>query len=73
LKLEEMYKQSLQTPTQIEKVLKDSPRKWARIKALIEQPEGKPSLVSADDKREALVIAVANDFEVLEDTTDDLV
>lgn len=76
LKLEEMYKQQLQTPTQIEKVLKDSPRKWARIKALIEQPEGKPSLVSADDKREALVIAVANDFEVLPDEpqgADDLV
>jgi hypothetical protein len=76
VKLEEMYKQSLQTPTQIEKVLKDSPRKWARIKALIEQPEGKPSLVSADDKREALVIAVANDFDVIEDTdnnADDLV
>lgn len=73
LKLDEMYKQTLQTPTQIEKVLKDSPRKWSKVKALIEQPEGKPSLVSADDKREALVIAVANDFEVLEDTTDDLV
>jgi hypothetical protein len=72
LKLDEMYKQQLQTPTQIEKVLKDSPRKWNKVKALIEQPEGKPSLVSADDKREALVIAVANDFDVIEDT-DDLV
>lgn len=75
LKLDEMYKQELQTPTQIEKVLKDSPRKWNKVKALIEQPEGKPSLVLADDKREALVVAVANDFDVIEDTetTDDLV
>lgn len=73
LKLDEMYKQELQSPTQIEKVLKDSPRKWNKVKALIEQPEGKPSLVLADDKREALVIAVANDFDVIEDTTDDLV
>lgn len=76
LKLDEMYKQELQSPTQIEKVLKDSPRKWNKVKALIEQPEGKPSLVLADDKREALVIAVANDFEALPDEvegTDDLV
>lgn len=74
LKLDEMYKQSLQSPTQIEKILKDSPRKWKKVLPLITKSEGKPTLAPAADKRPALVINVANDFDVVEDeTVDDLV
>lgn len=73
LKLDEMYKQALQSPTQIEKVLKDSPRKWKKVEPLITRSDGKPSLVPEFDRRPALVINVANDFDVVEDTAEDLV
>lgn len=74
LKQDEMYKQSLQSPTQIEKILKDSPRRWNKVLPLIGKAEGKPTLAPATDKRPALVINVANDFDVVEDeTVDDLV
>ena len=62
LKQDEMYKQSLQTPTQIEKALKDSPRKWKKVEPLITRSEGKPTRAPEWDKRPALVINVANDF-----------
>lgn len=73
LKQDEMYKQSLQTPTQIEKALKDSPRKWKKVEPLITRSEGKPALAPEWDKRPALVINVANDFDVVEDNAEDLV
>ena len=64
LKQDEMYKMKLETPTTIEKVLKDSPKRWTKVKALITQPDGKPSVAPVSDKREALVIKpVADDFE----------
>lgn len=66
LKQGEMYKQSLQTPTAIEKLLKDSPRRWNRIESLIVQPEGKPVVAFADDKRPAL----PRGEEQFEDLTD---
>lgn len=74
LKQDEMYKQSLQSPTQIEKILKDSPRRWNKVLPLIGKAEGKPTLVPASDKREAIRVNVAEDFDVVEDeAVDDLV
>lgn len=74
LKQDEMYKQSLQSPTQIEKILKDSPRRWNKVLPLIGKAEGKPTLVPASDKREAIRVNVAEDFDVVGDeAVDDLV
>ncbi|API59610.1 hypothetical protein BSL82_10025 [Tardibacter chloracetimidivorans] len=54
LKQEEMYDFSLISPTTAEKRLKDSPRRWVKVQQLITQPEGKPSVAPASDKRPAL-------------------
>lgn len=67
LKQEEMYSFSLISPTSAEKLLKDTPKRWARVLPLIGQSEGKPSVAPESDKRPALVITpTENDFEVLE-------
>jgi hypothetical protein len=63
LRTDEMYDLSLISPTTAEKRLKDSPRRWSKIKELIEQPAGKPSVAPAYDKRPAL--NVADDFSDL--------
>lgn len=69
LKQEEMYTFKLISPTQAEKVLKDSPKRWNRAKALIGQKPGSPTVVPESDKRPALVINPSADFvdETLED------
>lgn len=72
LKQDEMYKLNLQSPTQIEKVLKESPRRWAKVLPLISRSDGKPVLAPESDKREALVLSVAEDFDVVVEETDDL-
>ena len=54
LKLDEMYNKKIISPTQAEKLLKDSPRKWVRLEPLIVKPEGKPTVVPIGDKRPAL-------------------
>ncbi|MEE9356599.1 MAG: DUF2800 domain-containing protein [Methylococcaceae bacterium] len=72
LKLDEMYDQSLKTPTKLEKLLKEEkPRKWDRIKALITQAEGKPSVAHKDDKRPALDMAPK--FEDMSNNINDLI
>ncbi|MFI9652819.1 DUF2800 domain-containing protein [Guyparkeria halopsychrophila] len=64
LRKDEMYKLTLQTPTQIAKLLKGHPRRWRRIEEQIHQPEGKPTLAPADDPRPAVTaIASAHEFE----------
>lgn len=68
LKQEEMYDMKLISPTTAEKVLKESPKRWARLAPLITQSEGKPSVAPESDKRPALVIApVEDDFQVVAD------
>lgn len=69
LKSEDMYDYKLISPTSAEKLLaKESPKRWAKLQALISRSEGKPSVAPASDKRPALVIApVVEDFEVVED------
>lgn len=72
LKSDEMYNRKLKTPPQIEKVLKDSPRKWAKLAGKIVQPDGKLSVAHVSDERPAVSVAAAeDDFEDLTDATND--
>ena len=83
LKVDQMYDFKLISPTTAEKVLKEAnPRKWNKLQPLIGRSDGKPSVAPASDKRPALSMAIAEQFEVLpeeveqvvaEDNFDDLV
>lgn len=69
LKTEEMYDLKLISPTSAEK-LHDAgtigPRQWPKLKALITQAAGKPSVAPEADKRPAISVApVADDFAVV--------
>ena len=71
LKVDEMYDFKLISPTKAEKVLKESPRRWAKLQPLITQSEGKPSVAPASDKRPALQIAQAGSaFDTLASVED---
>lgn len=77
LKVDEMYNKKLISAPQAEKLLKESnPRKWAKLQKMIVQRQGKPSVAPASDKRPALNLAIAEQFEELpaevEDNFDDL-
>ncbi|MGE8659100.1 MAG: DUF2800 domain-containing protein [Achromobacter sp.] len=64
LKADEMYDKTVISPTMAEKLLKDTPRRWAKAQALITKSEGSPSVAPASDKRPALVIQpAADDFD----------
>lgn len=64
LKQDEMYSFKLISPTTAEKVLKDTPKRWNKLQALITRSDGKPSVAPVSDKREALVIEpVADAFD----------
>lgn len=83
LKVDQMYDFKLITPTTAENVLKEAnPRKWNKLQPLIGRSDGKPSVAPASDKRPALNLAIAEQFEELpaeaeesavEDNFDDLV
>jgi len=85
LKVDQMYDFKLISPTTAEKVLKEAnPRKWNKLQPLIGRSDGKPSVAPASDKRPALSMAIAKQFEelpaeveeqviVAEDNFDDLV
>ena len=83
LKVDQMYDFKLISPTTAEKVLKEAnPRKWNKLQPLIGRSDGKPSVAPASDKRPALNMAIAEQFEelpaeveqpVAEDNFDDLV
>lgn len=71
LKREEMYDFKLISPTSAEKLLKkDSPRRWAKVEALITRADGKPTVVPESDPRPALNTDPANDFD---DVSDDAI
>ena len=61
LKVDEMYDMKLISPTSAEKVLKSTPKRWARVTALITQTKGGPSVAPESDKRPAMVITQAGD------------
>lgn len=63
LKTDEIYEHKLISPTKAEKVLKDSPRRWAQVEPLITQTDGKPSVAPISDKRPAY--SVADQFQDL--------
>lgn len=66
LKLHEMYDFKLISPASAEKVLKESPRKWPKLQALIVQSDGSPTVVPESDKRPAITVtSVADDFDNL--------
>jgi hypothetical protein len=63
LRQDEMYDMKLVSPTSAEKLLKDNPKRWAKVEDLITQSDGKPSVAPATDKRSALTVSsVADDF-----------
>lgn len=71
LKKDEMYDLKLISPTTAEKVLKDSPKRWNKVKLLIGQSEGKPSVAPVSDKRSALEIKpVEAEFAAIESAED---
>lgn len=72
LKIEEMYRMELISPTTAEKLLKkESSRRWKKLQDLIVQKDGPPAVVPISDKREALVFApAADDFEELPEVED---
>lgn len=66
LKVDQMYDFKLISPTTAEKVLKEAnPRKWNKLQPLIGRSDGKPSVAPASDKRQALSMAIAEQFEEL--------
>lgn len=83
LKSDEMYDRKVISPTGAEKLLGEAnKRKWAKLQPLIARSDGKPSVAPASDKRPALSMAIAEQFEelsaevenlVVEDSFDDLV
>lgn len=75
LKVEEMYDLKLISPTSAEKLTEGEkpligPRQWVKVKALITQADGKPSVAPESDKRPAIVKkATAAEFEAIQSTT----
>ena len=66
LKVQEMYELSLISPTTAEKLHKSGligPRQWPKLQDCITQPGGKPSVVPVADKRPALAVSTADDFD----------
>lgn len=52
IKRDMMFKESLISPTDAEKVFKtEKPRIWRRLEKLIERAQGKPTIAAADDPR----------------------
>ena len=68
-KQEQMYDFSLISKTTAEKLAKAEvigPRQWPRLKGLITQSEGKPSVAPASDKRPPIVVTpTADEFDSL--------
>lgn len=75
LKIEEMYDLKLISPTSAEELSKGDkpligPRQWTKVKALITQADGKPSVAPESDKRPAIAKkATADEFESIQSTT----
>lgn len=72
LKNEQMYEYKLISPTTAEKLLKDQPKRWNKLQALIGQSEGGISVAPITDKRPAIVVTPpADDFADESNTQDD--
>lgn len=63
LKQDQMYNQTVITPSQAETLLKkDSPRRWTKVEALVTRAQGKPTVAPETDPRPALDLTPENDF-----------
>jgi len=60
LKQEQMYDFKLISPTSAERVLKNQPKRWAKLQAHITQKSGAPSLVPVTDPHPALSRAISS-------------
>ncbi|WP_232037745.1 DUF2800 domain-containing protein [Serratia rubidaea] len=68
LKQDQMYNQTVITPSQAEELLKkDSPRRWTKVEALITHAEGEPIVAPESDPRPAMNIKPENDFNDVSD------
>lgn len=64
IKRDMMFKESLISPTDAEKVFKtEKPRIWRRLEKLIERAPGKPTIAAADDPRAERKQATDEDLE----------
>lgn len=64
IKRDMMFKESLISPTDAEKVFKtEKPRIWRRLEKLIERAPGKPTIAAADDPRAEWKQATDEDLE----------
>lgn len=73
IKHEEMYNYSVISPTDAEKLAKAKiigPRQWPALQQIITRSAGKPSVAPESDKREALVLRTADDFETVDEGAD---
>lgn len=72
LKQDEMYSFKLITPPQAETLLrKENPKRWASLKPLITQADGKPHVAPVSDSRPPMP-KVADQFEVVPQKNEDL-
>ncbi|MEL5315725.1 DUF2800 domain-containing protein [Serratia ureilytica] len=68
LKQDQMYNQTVITPSQAETLLKKgSPRRWTKVEALVTRAQGKPTVAPETDPRPALVLTPENDFDDVSD------
>lgn len=74
LKKGEMYDFKIISPTNAEKLLKKTPKRWARIAPFITQSDGKPSVAPISDKRPALELKpIESEFEAIAESAEDLI
>lgn len=63
---EQVYEQKLISPTAAEKLLKETPKRWEKVKTFVTQSDGKPSVAPATDPRPALDVGnTADEFRAL--------
>lgn len=68
VKQEDMYSFKLLSPTQMEKFMKPTPKRWDQLKEMIVRRDPVPSVAPEADKRPAIAVGKVEDsFENLED------
>jgi hypothetical protein len=71
LKQDEMFSSKLISPTQAEQLLKDKPKVWTKLTALITQSEGQPAITHEGSGKARLNLAASlDDFGDIEDGSD---
>lgn len=63
LRQDEMYQFKLMSPTQLEKALKDNPKRWAKLQEHITQKSGSPVVVPVTDKRSPISTVCSTEFQ----------